>query len=180
MAAYITTYGGTHFVPTEPRAEDVHITDIAHALSFICRGNGHVKTFFSVGQHCIHCALEAEARGCTPRVCLACLLHDAGEAYMSDVPRPFKPYLAEYKGFEERLMNVIYGKYLGRPLTEEERACVKEIDDDMLYYNLRDLLNDPPHGPAPEMKSQFSQGFRPFEEVEAKYLALFHQYRKML
>lgn len=62
MADYITTYGGTHFFPTEPDGKDFHISDVAHALSLICRGNGHVKTFFSVGQHCINCALEAEAR----------------------------------------------------------------------------------------------------------------------
>ncbi|MBR4027596.1 MAG: hypothetical protein IKJ01_08630, partial [Lachnospiraceae bacterium] len=93
---YITTYSGTHFTPTHPDIHTIHITDIAHALSLICRGNGHVKTFFSVGQHCIHCALEAEARGYSKRVILACLLHDASECYMSDVPRPFKQYLTEY------------------------------------------------------------------------------------
>ena len=46
MDCYITTYSGTHFVPTKPEASKVHIVDIAHALSMICRGNGHVKTFF--------------------------------------------------------------------------------------------------------------------------------------
>ena len=79
MADYITTYGGTHFMPMEPEAADIHITDIAHALSLLCRGNGHVKHFFSVGQHCVNCALEAMARGHSRRVCLACLLHDAGD-----------------------------------------------------------------------------------------------------
>ena len=48
--------------------KDFHIRDVAHALSFICRGNGHVKQFFSVGQHCINCSLEAEARGYSERV----------------------------------------------------------------------------------------------------------------
>lgn len=49
MPDYITTYGGTHFVPTEPEAEKIHISDIAHALSLICRGNGQVKTFSQWG-----------------------------------------------------------------------------------------------------------------------------------
>ena len=61
MADYITTYTGDHFDPTLPKAEHLHIEDIAHALSLICRGNGHVKTFFSVGSHCINCAKEAAA-----------------------------------------------------------------------------------------------------------------------
>lgn len=73
MSDYITTYSGTHFFPTEPDMKDFHIRDVAHALSFICRGNGHVKQFFSVGQHCINCSLEAEARGYSERVVLACL-----------------------------------------------------------------------------------------------------------
>lgn len=178
MANYITTYGGTHFIPTEPNINGIHITDIAHALSMICRGNGHVKTFFSVGQHCIHCALEAEARGYSQRVILACLLHDASEAYMSDVPRPFKQYLAQYNQFEENLLNIIYQKYLGSYLTEEEQTLVKRVDDDMLYYDLLVLLNEKTDGPAPVMKTKFSYEVLPFEAVERQYLILFEKYSK--
>ena len=98
--SYITTYTGKHFDPANPDSELIDICDVAHALSLTCRGNGHVKTFFSVGQHCINCALEAEARGYSRRLVLACLLHDASEAYMSDVPRPFKPFLPQYQEAE--------------------------------------------------------------------------------
>ena len=175
MPDYITTYGGTHFVPVKPEADKIHITDIAHALSLLCRGNGHVKHFFSVGQHCINCAVEAVARGYSGRVCLACLLHDAGEAYMSDVPRPFKKYIPEYEGYEEQILDVIYSKYLGSPLTEEEAILVKEIDDDMLYFDLRELLNECTNQEEPEMKSIFSQEMVPFFEVEKRYLELFSQ-----
>lgn len=49
---YITTYTGKHFDPVNPDASLLCIEDIAHALSLLCRGNGHVQTFFSVGQHC--------------------------------------------------------------------------------------------------------------------------------
>lgn len=176
MSDYITTFSGAHFVPTRPDKNKIHIKDIAHALSMICRGNGHVKTFFSVGQHCIHCALEAQARGYSPRVILACLIHDASEAYMSDVPRPFKQYLAEYKKIEENLLQVIYEKYLGTPLTETEEALVKEVDDDMLYYDLLELLNEPSASPAPVMQTTFSYTVLPFEEVERRYLALFEEF----
>ena len=85
---FITTYTGVHFFPTRPNPDGVRIADVAHALSLLCRGNGHVKTFFSVGQHCLHCAREALARNHSRRVALACLLHDASEAYLSDVPGP--------------------------------------------------------------------------------------------
>ena len=51
MGEFITTYTGQHFEPTNPDPKLIRIEDIAHALSMICRGNGHVKTFWSVGQH---------------------------------------------------------------------------------------------------------------------------------
>ena len=162
------------FDPTLPEAEHLHIEDIAHALSLICRGNGHVKTFFSVGSHCINCAKEAAARGYSDRLVLACLLHDASEAYLSDVPRPFKKHLPAYKDLEQNLLNVIYTKYLGSPLTEEEERRIKCIDDDMLYFDLLTLLNEPSNRPEPELHINLSYEVRPFENVEQEYLQLFH------
>jgi len=173
LSDYITTYGGTHFFPTEPDMKDFHISDVAHALSLICRGNGHVKQFFSVGQHCIDCALEAEARGYSKRVVLACLLHDASEAYMSDVPRPFKKYLKDYAVFEDRLLSLVYRKYLGSDVSEEEQGLIKQIDNDVLAYDLLYLLGEGCEEDLPDMKREISYKARPFEEVEQEYMQLF-------
>ena len=172
---YITTYTGAHFYPTAPDEKNIHIEDIAHALSYICRGNGHVKNFFSVGQHCINCTLEAMARGYSRRVCLGCLLHDAGEAYMSDVPRPIKVGMPQYKEWENEILRVVYIKYLGSELTAEEECLVKQVDDDMLYYDMKVLLGEELDREEPEMKSVFSQEYVPFIEVEEQYLELFHK-----
>lgn len=54
MSPQITTYSGKFFDITHPDPASICIEDIAHALSLICRGNGHVTTFYSVGQHCLH------------------------------------------------------------------------------------------------------------------------------
>ena len=54
--SYITTYTRKHFDPVHPEAEKIDILDIAHALPLICRGNGHVSSFWSVGELCICCA----------------------------------------------------------------------------------------------------------------------------
>ena len=174
--SYITTYTGKHFDPAQPDREKIDIRDIAHALSLICRGNGHVKTFFSVGQHCIHCALEAEARGYSPRLILACLLHDASECFLSDVPRPIKATMPQYKAVEERLLRQVYVKYLGSALTDEEEKQVKQIDSDMLYYDLLNLLDERLEQDAPKMATDFSYAVQPFEQVERRYLELFGRY----
>jgi len=175
--SYITTYTGKHFDPVNPDMTQVDIQDIAHALSMICRGNGHVKTFFSVGQHCINAAREAIKRGYSQRVILACLLHDASEGYMSDVPRPLKTSMPEYVCIEEHLLNLIYGKFLGSTLTEEENKMVKQIDNDLLYYDLKELLNECSDGPAPNLHIELNYEFIPFEYVKQTYLELYHQYK---
>lgn len=173
--SYITTFTGKHFDPVNPDMSQVDIIDIAHALAMICRGNGHVQTFFSVGQHCINAAREAVARGYSKRVVLACLLHDAGEAYMSDVPRPLKAAMPEYVQIENRLLDLIYEKFLGSALTEEETALVKSIDDDLLYYDLRVLLNELSDRPAPKLHIQLEYDFVPFVEVAQTYLEIFQK-----
>lgn len=172
--SYITTHTGKHFDPTKPDMSLVDIRDIAHALSLTCRGNGHVKTFFSVGQHCINCAMEAKARGYSNRVILACLIHDASEAYMSDLPRPFKRTLPEYMAAEDKLLDFIYEKFLGSKLTAEEQAFVKEIDNALLYYDLRELLNEVSQEPAPKLHIELNYDFVPFEQVEQTYLELYN------
>lgn len=174
--SYITTYTGKHFDPALPQQDKIDIRDIAHALSLICRGNGHVKTFFSVGQHCIHCALEAESRGYPPRLILACLLHDASECYLSDVPRPIKGSLPRYREVEDRLLEQVYCKYLGSGLTEREEELVKQIDSDMLYYDMLHLLGEKMQEEAPVMATDFSYAVLPFEQVERRYLELFACY----
>ena len=172
MSSYITTYTGKHFEPTNPDQEAICIGDIAHALSLITRGNGHVKTFWSVGEHCLCCAKEAAARGLSDRLILACLLHDASECYMSDIPRPFK------SKHENHLLDLIYEKFLGDSLTAEEQVQLKAIDDALLWYDLTILLGERPGGEAPKLKVMPDYAVRPFAEVEQEYLEMFREYSK--
>lgn len=130
----IMTYTGTMFDPLNPKPDQIDSRDIAHALSMLCRANGHFKTFYSVGQHCVNCMQEAAARGYSRKVQLACLLHDASEAYLSDVTRPVKHELPQYLEIEKPLQEAIWNKYLSEPMTPEERKQVQEIDDAMLCH----------------------------------------------
>ena len=180
MPDYITTYTGIRFYPASPDAEGICIEDIAHALSLLCRGNGHVSRFWSVAEHCILCAREAAAREWPARLVLACLLHDASECYLSDVPRPFKKELPGYRVHEGRLLTLIYERYLGTALTEEEERLVKEIDDGALFYDLKELLHNEQSEEDPQFHIVPDYEYRPFQEVEQEYLQLFyHYYEKM-
>lgn len=176
MGDYITTFTGKHFYPMSPDPMAICIEDIAHALSLICRGNGHVHKFWSVAEHCICCAKEAEARGLSARVILACLLHDASECYMSDVPRPFKKEMDAYQEQEENLLSTIYEKFLGYDLTEKEQAQVCDIDDVMLWYDLENLLEEEQDDDMPEVNIKLDYIVRSFETVEQEYNRLFAKY----
>jgi len=137
---HITTFTGEDFTPLSPNIEQIHIRDIAHSLSLMCRANGHFTQFFSIAQHSINCAKEAKARGLSEKIQLACLLHDASEAYLSDITRPIKRHLPTYIEAEVNLQNAIYLKFLGSLLSDEEKVHVKQIDDDMLVCEFNALM----------------------------------------
>lgn len=68
--------------------ESFHIRDIACALSHTCRFKGFSSKFYSVAQHtCILADLIADSH---PALVGVALLHDASEAYMFDIPTPWK------------------------------------------------------------------------------------------
>jgi len=172
---YIVTYKGERFTPLQPDINQIHIEDIAHSLSLMCRANGHIDYFFSVAQHSINCALEAKARKYTARVQLACLLHDASEAYISDITRPVKYYLTQYKEIEKHLQDVIYTKYLGAPLPEEEFTLMNQIDNDMLVCELNALMkNKKIFNTKPTLKSTPSLKYKTQQETETEYLKIYY------
>ena len=174
--SYITTYTRKHFDPVNPDPELICIEDIAHALPLICRGNGQVSSFWSVGEHCILCSKEAVARGYEDRLALALLLHDASECYMSDVPRPLKQIMDIYNKQEKHLLDVIYTKFLGSTLSEEEERQLKEIDDAVLWYDLKYLLGEGEEAEKPKLHVEIDYTVREFKEVEQEYLELFEKY----
>jgi len=90
---WVGTYTGKKFRPFAPRWEDVDIEDIAHSLSHQCRFNGHSDEFYSVAEHSIAVSHRVPAEDA-----MWGLLHDAAEAYVSDVVRPIKSRMAFLRG----------------------------------------------------------------------------------
>lgn len=103
---WMQTYRGAPFWPMDPRPDEIHILDIAHSLSMLCRYNGHCVRFYSVAEHSVHVS-----RAVPQEHALWGLLHDAGEAYLADVPRPVKPSLPGYKEAEGRLQLAIAERF---------------------------------------------------------------------
>ncbi|KGN68446.1 phosphohydrolase [Porphyromonas sp. COT-239 OH1446] len=173
MTEYITTYTGRRIAPLDPKREDICLDDIAHALSLMTRANGHMPEFYSVGQHCIACAREAIARGHSPRVALAALVHDSSEAYISDITRPVKRQLDFYLEVEDRLQRMIYEFFLGSELSEAEFAQVDAIDNAMLYHEFLHYMKQELTPYKAEILTQPRFEVRPFAEVEQEFKELY-------
>lgn len=97
------TYTGRQFWPLDPRPEEIYIEDIAHALSNLCRYAGHCKQFYSVAEHSVLVSMVCPT--------LTALLHDATEAYIVDLPRPFKNYLNEYNNAEQKIWIAVVKRF---------------------------------------------------------------------
>ena len=163
MREKIRTFSGIHMSPADPRPEEICIEDIAHALSLMTRANGHFPVFYSVAQHSLDCAVMAQAEGRSSREVLACLLHDASEAYLSDITRPVKGCLPEYRRIEQVLQEMIYEKYLIAP------------DDTCLYYEFEHFTGEKLFDVAPQVAVLPEYRECPMQEVEKKFLALFEK-----
>lgn len=171
MADYIYTVSKKKFYPLNPKSEDIDIEDIAHALSHLSRANGHFPFFHSVAQHSIECCNEAIARGLSKKLCLACLLHDSAEAYMSDVTTPVKNRLCDYRKYEDSLLDTVYKKFIGE-LSDREKETVFRIDKDMLYYEFYHYMGIE-LSEKPEISSNPIFEFEDFAVVKSKFLDLF-------
>jgi len=92
---WMHTHSGLLVNIRNPKIEDILIDDIAWSLSMQCRYAGHVKAYYSVAEHCI-----IVSRRLPEKLKLAGLLHDAAEAYVTDLPSPIKVLLPGYKEIE--------------------------------------------------------------------------------
>lgn len=169
----ILTFSKKSIDPCNADEEQIDIVDIAHSLSMLCRGGGQLPSFYSVARHCVCCAKEALFCGFDKKTALACLLHDASEAYIADITRPVKAKLNDYLVFEKALQDKIYEKYLLRPLSEKEKEVVKKIDDCMLYHEFLPLMGKKLLDFEPTILSELDFSFKGFEFDENEYLEMF-------
>jgi hypothetical protein len=145
---WIQTFTGKQFYPLNPEESEYCIEDIAHALSNICRFTGHCHQFYSVAQHSV---LVSELL--SPELALAGLLHDASEAYITDIARPLK-HLPEFEGYRRiekrtedaifKIFGVVNGhhpdiKGMDALLLRNEAKCLGLLRPVWHHYSLPDL-----------------------------------------
>jgi len=150
----IQTHSGALVSPFNPDPATLHLTDIAHALSHICRFTGHTRAFYSVAEHSVRVA-----RLVPPEDRLAALLHDATEAYLCDIATPVKAMLPGYAAAEERLALVIADKW---GVTYPWPESVKRADRIMLHSEARELMGDPEWARGGEVVEMRMVGWEPW------------------
>lgn len=178
---YIYTVSGRKFYPLDPRGEDIVVEDIGHALSNLCRFTGHVKEFYSVAEHCLRVSLLLEDQGYNNRIQLGGLLHDASEAYLSDISTPVKcdSLLAGYRAAEHQLELVI-ADALDCP--EIFEGAVKRADTTLLVTEARDVLCQGFYESFKPMAHPLNEVVFPMgpELARAKFLDRYHTLRYRL
>lgn len=133
--------------------DDIEIADIARSLSRICRFAGHTLRFYSVAQHSL---LVSQ---CLPaQFALDGLLHDAAEAYVSDVPKPVKRLFKAYSKLEEEVYKAIATKF----------ALPSKIREEVLYADLKVLGWEIPHL-MPNVKDPDLPHRLPMEKFATKF-----------
>lgn len=133
---WMQTYSGGVIYPLDPRPEEIHIADIAHALSNMCRFGGHCNGFYSVAEHSVlvsRCVPQEHA--------LTALMHDATEAYLVDIPRPIKYDLGNYVEIEDQLWLAIAEKWSLPAIMPSE---VKAADNAVLLAEAQQIMKPAP------------------------------------
>lgn len=127
---------GTQGHPFRPDPDEIHIEDIAQALSKQCRFNGHIhprykNDIYSVAQHCVLAEMLVEQQASPMHVItkehrLGVLLHDAGEQVFGDMTSPVKSRYPQFKLDEKAYTSVVFTKY-GVPSILENSALYNII-----------------------------------------------------
>ena len=154
---YIHTLSKLKFCAENMTADMVNIRDIVPGLGKECRFAKQIREdiFYSVAQHSM---LITESIPLPDHLKIYPLMHDAAEAYVGDMPKPFKMKLPDYERLEGEIMAVICEHFgLQWPFPDGVRELVKEYDSRILVDEAAQLFDD-----VPEWLQDFhAHGIRP-------------------
>lgn len=131
---------GAYFDFENPHPDDFTLSDIAGALSKLCRFGGQCNRFYSIAEHCCHCYDFAKVPGRHSHFLRAVLMHDAAEAFCNDLVKDLKELIPQYKEIEKRIERCIDEKY--QTSFRYAHTMIKRIDSAMLVCEKKQLFTD--------------------------------------
>ncbi len=177
MSFRISTYTGLEVDLLNLQENDINIYDIAHSISMIVRFNGHIKFFYSVGQHCILVSEVLKDSNYSVKMQLYGLLHDASEAYFQDIITPLKHsgLVNVYREKEEQAFSIILQKFGIELPIDDEKKIIKNADKFMFMNERKILQNITVENP--EINFEFNGEIieKPFLDIENKYVDIFNK-----
>lgn len=162
--------------------ERITLEDVAERLAKINRFAGGTRNFYSVAQHSV---IVAEALADDPKAALYGLLHDAHEAWMSDIPTRVKHALAALAGADvvgaleddcDRVILPAFG--LTWPVPRHIAARLRDADHRAFLTECRDIAL-----PLVETVTPFATPFSkvittcwPWPKAEENFIATFDRF----
>lgn len=124
----------------EGDVSEIKLLDIASSIARQCRFTGHLigdTPPYSVAEHCVHVSRIVERMNGSPKQIFASLMHDAAEAYLSDIAAPFKRELADYHE-KEALIQARINKRFG--IENSHDPIIKKADWYALWIEARQIV----------------------------------------
>jgi len=115
------------------KPQDILLGDLAHHLAKVQRfgGAAPINYTYSVGEHSMNlCRYFISLKDESAARCA--LLHDASEAYLSDIVSPVKKNLLDYLYLEQDVQNSIYDKYQVKDVSLVARVDKQIVLDEVL------------------------------------------------
>ena len=140
LAHEIITSSGKRMNFDYPHPSMIDKKTIAHHLARINRWGGNTETSYSVAQHSM---IVAQAIS-NPQWRIYGLLHDGAEAYIGDIPTPFKRFLensgAQILQLENQILSAIWHHFKLTTPSKEIASAVHRADQKALATEYRDVV----------------------------------------
>lgn len=143
MSWMLTHSGREHYLSGhEILGNQIDIRDVAQALAQVNRFTGHCHRPYSVAEHSLLVASLAQREGKSALIQYACLMHDAHEAFSSDMSSPGKQAIGlSWATFETRQADIVRHQFGLLTAFASYRNLIGHYDLVALATERRDLTS---------------------------------------